>query len=111
MIGYNGSMSLRPPTRYTVDRLAEQGVGLLDYEIAAEKAASLGRAGALVEQTLLRLQRFEGDAPARAQLLKEAAHAVYAYFIQRELCGMRRHDDAIREYGIPREVLVRLGAR
>lgn len=40
-----------------------------------------------------------------------AADAVHAYFIQREFCGLRRHDGVIREYGIPREVLVRLGAR
>jgi hypothetical protein len=43
--------------------------------------------------------------------LRNAAAAVHAYFIQRELCGFRRHDDVIREMGIPRSVLVRLGAR
>ena len=44
-------------------------------------------------------------------MLKRAAEAVYAYFIQRELCGMRRHQDVIREYQIPNAVLVRLGAK
>ena len=39
-----------------------------------------------------------------------AARAVHHYFIQRELSGLRRHDDAIRDLAIPREVLVRLGA-
>lgn len=47
----------------------------------------------------------------RVVLLREAAKAVHAYFIQRELCGLRRHDDVIREMGIPRAVLVRLGAQ
>ena len=42
---------------------------------------------------------------------KDAADAVYAFFIQRELCGLRRHDAVIRDLRIPREVLVRLGAR
>ena len=37
--------------------------------------------------------------------------AVYAYFIQREVCGFRRHDEIIREFAIPQEVLARLGAR
>ncbi|WP_367161450.1 DUF6665 family protein, partial [Mesorhizobium sp.] len=46
----------------------------------------------------------------RNRLLKEAAAAVHAYFIQRELCGLRKHDAVIREYDIPRAVLVRLGA-
>ena len=52
-----------------------------------------------------------GEEPERTVLLKEAAEAVYAYFIQREICGMRRHQDVIREYAIPNEVLVRLGAK
>ncbi len=86
------------------------GIGVLDYEIAGEMAASLGRAGERVASTLAALAR-TGEGPARTSALRTAADAVYAYFIQRELCGLRRHDDAIREYAIPREVLARLGAR
>lgn len=104
-------MSLRPPSRFSAATLAEAMQGALDYEIAAEKASSLGRAGDAVAQTLARLRTFEGATPERTVLLRQAAEAVWAYFIQRELCGLRRHDDAIREYAIPREVLVRLGAR
>ncbi|WP_348639918.1 DUF6665 family protein, partial [Mesorhizobium sp. M7A.F.Ca.US.001.04.1.1] len=33
------------------------------------------------------------------------------YFIQRELCGLRKHDAVIREYNIPKAVLARLGAK
>lgn len=73
-----------------------------------EKAASLGRAGEQVQLTLRRLA--EGRPEARERLLREAVQAVYAYFIQRELCGLRRHADVIREYAIPAEVLARLGA-
>ncbi|TIV55267.1 MAG: hypothetical protein E5V86_27500, partial [Mesorhizobium sp.] len=51
-----------------------------------------------------------GEGDQRNRLLKEAAAAVHAYFIQRELCGLRKHDAVIREYNIPRAVLVRLGA-
>jgi hypothetical protein len=43
-------------------------------------------------------------------LVKGAARAVWKYFVQREACGMRDHREAIRLYGIPGEVLVRLGA-
>ena len=50
------------------------------------------------------------DDAAREARLKAAAVAVHHYFIQRELMGMRRHDGVIREYGIPRAVLARLGA-
>jgi hypothetical protein len=82
----------------------------LDHEILGEKAAALGRAGEKAELCLKRLRACEPDAEERAQLLREAARAVYAYFIQRELCGLRRHRDVICEYAIPDEVLARLGA-
>lgn len=108
-------MSLRPPSRYAASALSGAGAANgaftpLDHEIAAEKASSLGRAGAGVEKALARLRAAEADSRERPLLLKAAADAVYAYFIQRELCGLRRHHDAIRDYAIPAEVLVRLGA-
>jgi hypothetical protein len=82
----------------------------LEYDILAEKASALGRAGERAEWLLAQLKEYDGDPETRMRLVKKAAGAVYAYFIQRELCGFRRHDDIIREYAIPREVLVRLGA-
>ena len=101
-------MSLRPPQNI----LSQFGHGsppsALDVEIVAEMAAALGRAGQKVERTLEEL-RAAPDVDRSAHL-KAAAKAVHAYFIQRELCGLRNHDDPIRHYGIPRAVLVRLGA-
>lgn len=87
------------------------GQNPLDYEILGEKAAALGRAGGRAQSCVARLNRTAPDDAQRPRLLREAAEAVYAYFIQRELCGLRRHDDIVREWRIPREVLVRLGAR
>ncbi|RFC67491.1 MULTISPECIES: DUF6665 family protein [Mesorhizobium] len=104
-------MSLRAPARFSAATLAESMQSALDYEIASEKASSLGRAGDAVAKSMALLRAYDGEAAERRLLLKQAADAVWAYFIQRELCGLRRHDDAIREYGIPREVLVRLGAK
>lgn len=101
-------MSVRPPSIYS--NRSEQTLNLLEYELLAEKAAALGRAGERVGAALARLNAHERDPEQRRVLLKAAADAVYAYFIQRELCGLRRHDDAIRDFAIPREVLVRLGA-
>ncbi|QCI69447.1 hypothetical protein E8M01_26560 [Phreatobacter stygius] len=82
----------------------------LAHEIIAEQASSLGRAGRAVAASLAALGAFTGDGPQRAALVQAAADAVFGYFVQRELCGFRRHDDAIRDYAIPREVLVRVGA-
>jgi hypothetical protein len=104
-------MSFRQLGSSLASSLAESGFDALGYEILAEKAASLGRAGERAEICLKQLKAHENSGEGRAALVKEAAEAVYAYFIQRELCGFRRHDDIIHEYGIPKEVLVRLGAK
>ncbi|ANT53172.1 DUF6665 family protein [Mesorhizobium amorphae] len=102
-------MSLRPPS--TGSSAGEAAFDALGHEILAEKAAALGRAGQRVEETLVKLRENGDDKEQRPRLLKEAAEAVHGYFIQRELCGLRKHDAVIREYDIPRAVLVRLGAK
>ncbi|MDX8447859.1 DUF6665 family protein [Mesorhizobium captivum] len=102
-------MSVRMPTNFGRSGAQENALDLLGHEILAEKAAALGRAGQRVEETLTKL-RENGEGGDRNRLLKEAAEAVHGYFIQRELCGLRKHDAVIREYNIPRAVLVRLGA-
>jgi hypothetical protein len=72
-------MSLRPPERFAPAGSAHD---LLDYEIAAEKAAALGRVGRKAEVVLSRLREGAGE---RQVLLGEAAEAVYAYFPARTL--------------------------
>ncbi|RVC81851.1 MAG: hypothetical protein EOS58_01960 [Mesorhizobium sp.] len=104
-------MSVRMPSYFGRAGAQDNALDLLGHEILAEKAAALGRAGQRVEQTLARLREDGGDEERRPRLLKDAAEAVHAYFIQRELCGLRKHDTVIREYNIPRAVLVRLGAK
>ena len=81
-----------------------------EYEAAGEAAFSLGIAGKRVEAAVAALNASTSGDDAREARLKAAAVAVHHYFIQRELMGMRRHDGVIREYGIPRAVLARLGA-
>lgn len=104
-------MTVRPPSQFSAADLHESLQSALDHEVAQEKATSLGYAGRMVAERLAALNAFDGEPGDRLTLLRDAADAVWKYFVQRELCGLRRHDDAIREYGIPREVLVRLGAR
>jgi hypothetical protein len=105
-------VALRAPKQYSQSAIGGpvNTLSPLDHEIMGEKAAALGRAGEKVELCLKRLRACEPGADDRALLLRQAAQAVYAYFIQRELCGLRRHRDVIREYAIPDEVLARLGA-
>lgn len=99
------------PTNWTGRSASETVLDLLGEEIAAEKAASLGRAWRKAESVLRSLAAHAGAEEERSALVASASEAVYAYFVQRELCGMRRHDDVIRDLSIPKEVLVRLGAR
>jgi hypothetical protein len=59
------------------------------------------------------LRAFDADPGSpgeRIDLLRRAASEVWKFFIQRELCGLRDQREIIRFYGIPQEVLVRLGA-
>lgn len=113
-------MPLRPPSNAPGASVSEVLFDALGHEILSEKAAALGRAGAQAEHCLVRLRAHAPDAglesageneTERRKLLKEATDAVYAWFVQRELCGLRRHDAVIKELGIPREVLARLGAK
>ena len=94
----------------TSARYSEAAFNVLQYDMLAEKAASLGHHGRLVEKSVAALREFEGDAEARLALVKQAARHVWAYFVQREACGMRDHSHVINDYGIPSEVLARLGA-
>ena len=86
------------------------GLETLESELLAEKAAALGRTAIAAQRALVKLSSHPEHDDTRVRLLKAAARAVHHYFIQRELSGLRRHDDAIRDLAIPREVLVRLGA-
>jgi hypothetical protein len=107
-------VSLRLPGRIEITRAsAATGLQPIEQEIVGEMASSLGHAGRKAETALAELAADDTitDPEDRERRLRKAAIAVHAYFIQRELCGFRRHDDIIREMGIPRSVLVRLGAR
>lgn len=86
------------------------GVGTIETEVMSEKASSLGHHGRQVEAAMAALNAHAGPADTRLILVKSAAKAVWKYFVQREACGLRDHRDAIRLYGIPGEVLARLGA-
>jgi len=95
-------------------------VGILDYEIAEEKAAALGRMGRALEAALARLREFDAahprlDAPASMQqarrvLLMEAGHALWMFVVQREACALRNSRTLMRDYDVPGEVQQCMGA-
>jgi hypothetical protein len=100
-------MSLRPPSDYQSAPTGKAPVSVLEYELMAERADALGRAGQRAEAALLRLS--EATPQQREDLLYAAAEEVYALFIQREMCGLRNGRDVIARYGIPGAVIAQLG--
>jgi hypothetical protein len=63
-----------------------------------------------VEKALAALRDHTGG-EGRAELVKAAADAVWGFLVQREVMGLRDRAAIVAEYGIPREVLNRIGAR
>lgn len=84
----------------------EAGTAAIEHEIQAERANSVGAAEARVIKAIAGLN----SGSDRKAWLAEAQQAVWAYFVQRELIGFRRHTDVIRDLGIPPEVIAGLGA-
>ena len=81
--------------------------------MAGEQASSLGRIARDMEKALADLRASPAAIgwPARAKLVKAASAAVWCYFVQREVNGMRNHRAIVVDYDIPRDVLAGLGAR
>jgi hypothetical protein len=102
--------SLRTPQSLGRRLGNEPGEAVLRYELLEEQAQSLGRAGRKVEAALAALRDHPAD-EGRAAVLKAAAYAVWGFLVQREVMGLRDRAQVIAHYGIPREVLARVGIR
>lgn len=108
-------MTLRMPQHLSAGLKPETGWSVLDYELLQQKAHTLGSLGSQVEHALAALRAVDAEPQGverdirRAALLDEAAQRVWAFMIQRELCGFRHWEAVVRDYGIPREVLNRVG--
>jgi len=85
----------------------EAGHAALESEIQQERGASLRAAEQKVIATLATWRATPEQ--ERTEPLKAARYAVWAYFVQRELIGFRRHADVIRDLDIPPTVLNGLG--
>lgn len=86
----------------------ENGQDALEAEILGEKAASLGAAEKRVIEAIAQLDQDADDEP---EMLSNAQKAVWGYFVQRELLGFRKHQEVVRDLGIPKRVLFNLGAQ
>jgi len=104
----------------------------LHRELSGEHAFALGRIAGRMEAALADLRAFDDvhraldDAPRATAAAGElpaaergperaerelAAERVWFYIVQRESLGWYEHDDALAFYGVPAEVIVRIGPR
>ena len=102
--------SLRVPQSLNARLGVETGDAVFRHELLAEQAASLGQGGRKVEAALAALRDHPGG-DGRIAILKAAADAVWGFLVQREALGLRDRSAVTSHYGIPREVLNRLGVR
>ena len=103
-------MSLRMPQNLSTSPRFDTGLSVLEAELLGERAAVLGRLGREVETTLAALAAADSGDASRRDLRASASDAVWRFFIQREVCGMLDHAQAIAHYSIPAEVLAGVGA-
>ena len=104
-------MTVRRPLNIWTDNPA----AALDYEIAQEKASTLGRLGRRLEAALAALRAFDAAAPepcaeTRRALVAQAGHALWMFVVQREAVGLRDSRQLMRDYAVPPEVQYRMGA-
>ena len=89
--------------------------GLMDafaYEARQEAATALGHVGRKLEEALADLKRHDetpGANTDRDELVQRAADRAQALIIQREAFGLYASRDIQNFYGIPREVMLRMG--
>ena len=110
---YIAIMTARRPLNIWTDNPA----AALDYEIAQEKAGTLGRLGRALEAALAALREFDAQAPElspearreRRELVGQAGHALWLFVVQRESLGLRDARQLMRDYRVPAEVQARMG--
>lgn len=103
-------MTFRLPQNLSVGVGAEGGLAEFNREVLAEKAAALGRTGKAIERHLAALAACT-DPGAREALAQAAADAVHGLVIQRELSGLRDHRRLMEDFGVPPEVILKIGVR
>ncbi len=104
-------MSLRMPQSLSASSGLESGLSFVHAELLAEQASALGRLGRDLEKALAVLAATGAETSNDAALVGSAADAAWAFFVQREACGLYDHDLPIAHYAIPPKVLARVGAR
>jgi hypothetical protein len=105
------------PPRILTPKLFANPAAALDYEIAQEKASTLGRLGRALEAALAALQTFDAETiepnpesrKERRALVAQAGYALWLFVVQREALGLRDSRQVMRDYRVPADVQNRMG--
>jgi hypothetical protein len=93
--------------------LLRSGYAALEYEIAEERASALARLGQRLEAALTALaacpRTANSDRKIRDGLVEQAGYALWLFVVQREACGLNKIGHVIQVYGVPNEVVARMG--
>ena len=93
--------------------LLRSGYATLTHEMAEERASALARLGRRLEAALAALaacpRTANSDRKNRDSLVEQAGYALWLFVVQREACGLRKIDHVIQVYGVPNEVVARMG--
>jgi hypothetical protein len=107
-------MTVKPPRSLNIWK--DSPAAALDYEIAQEKASTLGRLGRGLEAALAALREHDAQTEpsadareTRRALVAQAGHALWLFVVQREALGLRDSRQLIRDYRVPAEVQHRMG--
>ena len=110
-------MTVRQPRVVSSKIWTANPAAALDYELAQEKAFTLGRLGRALEAALAALREFDAQADVasadrwqeRRALVAQAGHALWMFVVQREALGLRDSRQLMRDYHVPAEVQNRMG--
>ena len=108
-------MKVEPP-RILAPKPPANPAAALDFEIAQEKASTLGRLGRALEAALAELRDHDAQpredpvtaGQSRRALVAKAGHALWMFVVQRESVGLRDSRQVMRDYGVPAEVQSRM---
>lgn len=98
------------------------GQDVLEHEILAEQAATIGRLAQDLQNALDALRNFDRQsdsattaadrrAAQRSRLVDAAAYALWNFVVQRDCSGFRWTEQVLKDYAVPAEVRANMGVR
>jgi hypothetical protein len=90
----------------------DSGDAVLRFQLLEGLDGSVSRCEGELQAALAALDRQEPGAgrESRSRLLDTAADAVWRLIVQHEACDVCDHQELIARYGVPAEVMARVGA-